>query len=128
MPGSRYAEGGVDNRYFESLGVGRFEIPRCNDCEAFHFYPRIVCPHCGSLDLAWAAPSGRGTVYATTVVRRKTCDYNVALVDLAEGPRMMTRVERIAPDEVRIGQSVIAQIVTEGDNPLLVFVPAESNR
>ncbi|MFL4476241.1 Zn-ribbon domain-containing OB-fold protein [Paeniglutamicibacter sp. MACA_103] len=119
----KYADGGVDSRYFESLAAGHFEIPHCNDCEKFHFYPRILCPHCGSPDLAWILPSGKGTVYATTVVRRKTGDYNVALIDLQEGPRMMSRVEGIAPGDVQIGLPVSSRIEIDNGDPLLVFVP-----
>ncbi len=54
-----------------------------------------------------------GTVYATTCTRRpadKGGDYNVALIDLAEGPRMMSRVEGIAPDKVQIGMKVKARV------------------
>ncbi len=90
------------------------------------FYPRMLCPHCGAAALSWQTPDGRGTVYSTTVVRRKPeagGDYNVALVDLAEGVRLMSRVEGVAPDAVRIGMAVRAQVaVTEGRG-LLVFVP-----
>jgi hypothetical protein len=77
------------------------------------FYPRVLCPHCGSERLEWVAPSGRGTVYSTTIVRRKPADggdYNVCLVDLAEGPRMLSRVAGVAPEEVRIGMAVKARI------------------
>ena len=68
-------------------------------------------------------PSGGGTVYSTTVVRRKSADggdYNVCLVDLAEGPRMMSRVVNVPPAEVKIGMAVRARI-TEG---LVEFTPA----
>ncbi len=83
----------------------------------------MVCPHCGGDRLDWVAPSGRGTVYSTTVVRRKPADggdYNICLVDLAEGPRMMSRVSGLAPEQVKIGMPVSAR-VAEG---LVEFVPA----
>jgi len=88
----------------------------------------MVCPHCGAGEakLAWQKPSGLGTVYSTTVVRRKPDaggDYNVALIDLAEGVRLMSRVEGIAPADVRIGMTVRAKIVTQDDGPLVVFTP-----
>jgi hypothetical protein len=64
-------------------------------------------------------------VYSTTVIRQKppTPSYNIALVDLAEGPRMMSRVEGIPPEQVRIGMRVSAKIIRENDVPLLVFEP-----
>lgn len=70
---------------------------------------------------------GTGTVYATTVVRQRSdraSDYNVALIELTEGARMMSRVEGIQPTQVRIGMPVRARVETTGGEPLIVFVPA----
>ena len=87
----------------------------------------LVCPDCGGAALSWVIPSGRGTVYSTTIIRRKPekgGDYNIAVVELAEGPRLMTRIENVAPEQVRIGMEVSARITGSGENALLVFVPA----
>ena len=64
------------------------------------WFPRVAEPGTGCTDLEWVEASGEGTVYSTTVIRQKppTPDYNLALIDLAEGPRMMSRVEGIAPE------------------------------
>ena len=105
---------GPEKIYQDKLAQGIFEIQRCASCARHVFYPRVLCPHCGAGKLDWAAASGRGTVYSTTVVRRKEADggdYNVALIDLDEGPRMMSRVVTVAPSAVRIGMSVIARVV-----------------
>jgi hypothetical protein len=85
----------------------------------------VAEPLTGSTNLEWVEASGRGTVYSTTVVRQKppTPSYNVALIDLAEGPRMMSRVEGIAPEDVRIGMPVKARIVREGEQPVVIFEP-----
>lgn len=117
---------GADAFYFGQLAQGRFVIPRCADCGRWHFFPRVLCPHCGSDALEWLAPSGRGTVYSTTTVRRKEGDYNVCLVDLDEGPRMMSRITGVAPNAVRIGMRVQVQVAHEEAGPLLVFVPGET--
>jgi uncharacterized protein len=114
---------GPEKRFFDALGEGRFEIQKCAACARHVFYPRVVCPHCGSGRLEWVAPSGRGTVYSTTVVRRKPADggdYNVCLVDLEEGVRMMSRVAGIAAQDVRIGMAVTARIA----DGLVEFTPA----
>jgi hypothetical protein len=114
---------GPEKRFFDALAAGRFEIQKCADCAQHVFYPRVICPHCGSDRLDWIAPSGRGTVYSTTVVRRKPADggdYNVCLVDLAEGVRMMSRVAGIAPPDVRIGMAVKARVA----DGLVEFTPA----
>jgi uncharacterized OB-fold protein len=114
---------GPEKRYLDALAAGRFEIQKCAACARHVFYPRVICPHCGSDRLEWVAPSGRGTVYSTTVVRRKTADggdYNVCLVDLAEGVRMMSRVVSLAPQDVSIGMRVKARIA----DGLVEFTPA----
>jgi uncharacterized OB-fold protein len=114
---------GPEKQYLDKLAAGRFEVQRCADCGKHVFYPRVLCPHCGGERLDWVVPSGRGVVYSTTVVRRKPADggdYNIVLVDLAEGVRLLSRVSGIAPEQVKIGMAVSARIA-EG---LVEFIPA----
>ena len=108
------------------LAAGRFMIQRSAGTGGHVFYPRIAEPGTGADDLEWVEASGSGTVHAVTVVRKKdpTDSYNVVLVDLAEGPRLMSRVDGIDNDAIAICMAVKAVIVTEGGRPLLVFVPA----
>lgn len=104
---------GPDRQYADALAAGQFRIQLCGDCRKHVFYPRNICPHCGGESLTWCAPAGTGTVYSTSVVRRKPDaggDYNVALIDLDEGVRMMSRVEGMAPADVRIGMRVKARV------------------
>lgn len=107
------------------LAAGRFMIQRSRSSGAYVFYPRVAEPGTGA-DLEWVEASGDGVVHAVTVVRKKDPaeSYNVVLVDLVEGPRLMSRVEGIDADAVRIGMKVCAGIAAKGDEPLLVFVPA----
>jgi uncharacterized OB-fold protein len=116
---------GVEVAYQRQLDQGRFMIQLCTDCARHVFYPRELCPHCGSAALQWVAAAGTGTVHAVTTVRRKPevgGDYNVSLIDLDEGVRMMSRVE--GSGAVGIGDRVRARIhVTEGKG-LVVFDPA----
>ena len=114
-----------EEEWRECLGKGRFMIQRSRSSGGHVFYPRIAEPSSGAEDLEWVEASGRGTVHAVTVVRKKdpADSYNVVLVDLAEGPRMMSRVDGIDNDAIRVGMTVSARIVTAGDQPLLVFVP-----
>ena len=117
-----------DKRYFDALAEGRFEIPRCRDCRKFHFFPRLCCPYCGSQALDWTAPSGQGTLYSVTIVRaREGADYTVVLVDLDEGPRLMSRVVDMPVDEVRIGMRVTARIDVVDGAPLLVFFASQES-
>jgi uncharacterized OB-fold protein len=108
------------------LAACRFMIQRSAGTGGAVFYPRIAEPGTGAEDLDWVETSGRGTVHAVTVVRKKDPaeSYNIVLIDLEEGPRLMSRIDGIDNDAIRIGAPVAARIVTEGDKPLLVFVPA----
>jgi len=95
------------------------------------FYPRVIAPKTGKADLEWRISKGLGTVYSTTVVHPQQGDpYNVALIDVDEGFRMMSRVEDIAPTKVHIGMRVRFRVhKAEGDEPPYpVFAPAEAAR
>ncbi len=92
------------------------------------FYPRVVCPFTGSDRLEWRVSAGLGTVYATTVTHpREGAPYNVALIDCDEGFRLMSRVEGLAPDAVRIGMRVRFRVCRPGggEPPYPVFSPVE---
>ena len=92
------------------------------------FYPRVIAPKTGKSDLEWRVSKGLGTVHATTVVHPQQGEpYNVALIDVDEGFRMMSRVEDIAPTKVRIGLRVRFRVHrTDGEDPFPVFTPAET--
>ena len=89
------------------------------------FYPRVVEPGTGATELEWVEARGTGTVYSTTVVRQRPPkeDYNLALIDLDEGPRMLSRVVGVEPAAVTIGMRVRSRIAREDDKPLVVFEP-----
>ncbi len=118
---------GPDAVFAGKLAEGVFEIQKCGGCGAYIFHPRVICPTCGSANLGWITPTGHGTVYARTIVRRKPergGDYNVVLVDLDEGVRMMSRVDGIANEEIAAGLKVTAAIGEGADGePAVVFRP-----
>jgi len=116
--------------YFAHLAQGRFMLQRSRASGKFFFYPRVAEPVTGGRDLEWVDASGRGIVHATTVVRPKPPQqpYNVALVDLEEGPRMMSRVEGVAPEAVHIGMRVRARIGTQDDKPVVLFDPEQKGQ
>lgn len=118
---------GPDAHWAAALAEGRFLIQRCEACGACRFPPALVCAGCGAARQTWVEAAGGGTVHSTTTVRAREGDYNVAIVELDEGCRMMSRVEEIAPDAVAIGMRVRSRIVERGEaGPVLVFVPAEA--
>ena len=124
---SRFDGPGPDAQYLQALNEDRLMLQHCDDCAAVRFPPALVCRSCGSPRLSWRVSPGMATVYAATTVRDKAGDYNVSLVELEGGARMMSRVEDVSPQEVRIGQQVRARIVA-GDEPFVVFTPAAGAR
>ena len=115
---------GAEARYAAALAEGRFLIQRCDDCATHVFYPRELCPNCHGSSLAWVETRGGGSVYSATTVRRKPeagGDYNVALIDLDEGVRMLSCVEGVPPAQVRIGLRVKARIADHRGGKRVVF-------
>jgi len=119
--------------YFAFLAAGRFMLQRRRDSNVFDpgghvFYPRMAEPGSGETAVDWVEASGLGTVYSTTVIRPRppAANYNLALIDLAEGVRMTARVDGIAPEGVRIGMAVKARVVRENDQSLVVFEPVDA--
>lgn len=96
-------------------GCARHElvIQRCADCATYQFYPRVMCTTCSGKSLQWVRASGRGRVKSFTIVRRAVSEayaaevpYVVALVELEEGPTMMSNVVGCNVDEIRMGMPV----------------------
>lgn len=117
--------------YLDHLNRGELAYQVCTDDGSAVFYPRVVAPRSGSPNLEWRVSKGLGTVHATTVVHQKdTPPYNVALIDVDEGFRMMSRVESIDPMQVKIGMRVKFRVIpaTEKDAPLPVFDPVEGGK
>ncbi len=118
--------------YWNAAREGRLLIKRCADCGKAHHYPRELCPHCHSDRVTWEQASGKGTVYTYTVARRPAgpafkadTPYVVALVELAEGPRMMTNLVSVDLERVRIGLPVQVRFEAISDEITLPkFMPA----
>jgi len=98
--------------YWNALNEGRLLLKSCRACGKPHFYPREICPHCRSADLEWVAARGTGEIYSFTVAHRpagpafaQDAPYVIAIVELSEGPRMMTWILN-APEAVAIGSKV----------------------
>lgn len=98
--------------YWEGARRHELLVRKCRSCGRHHFYPRDFCPSCFSFDVEWAKASGRGTVYSFTVCHRPApgfendVPYNLALIELDEGVRMMSSVVDCPLDEIRIGMEV----------------------
>ena len=97
--------------YWDGCGEGILRLQQCLECSRFQFYPRIICSHCGSSQLHWQVASGRGVIASFTIVQRGIsaaypAPYVVALIDLEEGPRMMSQVIDPDPRRLHIGAPV----------------------
>ena len=100
--------------FWDATAEGRLLLKRCDapGCGAVIWYPRSICPVCGSLETSWFEASGRGTIYSCTVTRKGQGAYRdagpfvLAYVELEEGPRIMTNVVDCDPHSVHIGQAV----------------------
>ena len=116
---------GESRPFWEGVAEGRLRIQRCGACGRHVFYPRSVCPHCMEARLEWVDTAGSGTVYSFTVVHRappgfaEEAPYVVALVELSEGPRLLTRLAGVKPAEALVGMAV--QLAVGGDPPLPFF-------
>lgn len=86
---------------------------RCGACAAAVHPPRPMCPVCGSRDLAFEESSGLGTVYSSSDVHTREETYNVSLVDLDEGLRVMSTVE--------VGIAIGTRVRGRVDGDRLVF-------
>jgi uncharacterized OB-fold protein len=111
---------------------GRLLVKRCTDCGRAHFYPRVFCPHCWSEHVDWEQASGRAVLYTWSVVHSndlppfpERVPYVAAIVDLAEGPRMMTNIVDCDPADLRVGMDLEVTFRQETDEVTLpVFRPA----
>jgi len=99
--------------FWEALQRHELYVQRCRSCSTTRFYPRAVCTECMSSEVEWVRCSGRGTVYSFTVTHqnqapgfREELPYVLAIVELAEGPRVMTNVVGCSPDAVTVGMAV----------------------
>lgn len=116
---ARFDGPGPDVRHQAGLQEGRILLQHCDDCASVRFPPALVCRACGSPRLTWRESPGAGEVYSTTTVRDRAGDYNVSLVEVEGGARMMTRVEGV--DAPAIGSQVRARIVAGGGSAYIVF-------
>lgn len=98
--------------YWEGLARGELRIQRCEACGRYVFYPRALCPHCHGERLTWVVATGKGTIYSYTVVHRAfgsfadEAPFVVAIVELEEGVRMMTRIVEVPRERIAVGAAV----------------------
>jgi uncharacterized protein len=112
--------------FWDAAAGGRLLLRRCDDCDTTHFYPRPFCPRCWSGNVSWVQASGRATLYTWSVVHSndlppfgERVPYVAAVVDLEEGPRMMTNVVDCDAADLRIGMDLEVTFAQRTDDVTL---------
>ncbi|MCV7278102.1 Zn-ribbon domain-containing OB-fold protein [Mycolicibacterium flavescens] len=129
----------VSEPYWAAARQGRLLIAKCRPCGRVHHYPRPFCPHCWSDDVHPVQASGTGILYTYSTVYvndltpfSERLPYVAAIVELPEGPRLMTAIEGVEPERLRVGMPVTAIFrpvdETDPDSPYLtIFTPREDS-
>jgi uncharacterized protein len=127
IPASMVQQDSDSRPYWEGLAQGELRIQRCKNCAKAVFYPRAICPHCYSDQLEWIVASGRGTIYTYTVAHQAfgpfaaDVPYVVALVELEEGVRMISRVIDAPRERVTVGAPVMVTFSEIGEGLTLPY-------
>ena len=109
---------------------GKLMLPHCKSCNRVHWYPRLICPTCHSMDLDWVEGSGEGTIYTYAVQHRafggwgEEVPFVTAYIDLKEGDRMLTVLRGVdpnKPEEIRIGAKVKVEFEAASDDSHIPF-------
>jgi uncharacterized OB-fold protein len=119
--------------YWEACKRNELVLPFCRTCERFFFYPRPFCPACFGWDVEWRQTSGRGRIYTFAIQYRPQAPgfeppYVTAIVQLDEGPRMLTNIIDVEPDPASIHCDMPVEVVFKEQNDeitLPLFRPAE---
>ncbi|WP_281016320.1 MULTISPECIES: Zn-ribbon domain-containing OB-fold protein [unclassified Minwuia] len=117
--------------FWDACTDGRLTFARCTACDAVQFPPQKSCTACGGETGEASEASGQGTVFTFTINHRapgpafaERAPYVIALIDLAEGPRLMMNVINCAPEDVTIGMPVRICFEPRGDMALPQAEPA----
>ncbi|SDE90810.1 hypothetical protein SAMN05660485_02076 [Blastococcus fimeti] len=120
--------------YWEGAAAGELRIQQCTSCTEYYFYPRPFCPRCGSDAVEWRVTSGRATLISYVINHRtfppSDAPLVIALVQLAEGPHMMTNVVGVEPLPENLPLDLPLRVTFEqrGEYAIPMFTPAEAAR
>lgn len=111
--------GDLNRPFYQALAAGELRLQRCASCGFLRYPIASICPECLGRESVWELLSGRGVVHSTVVFHQvynpafaDQVPYNVAIVELEEGPRLMTNVVGVDPASVAVGDPV-AVVFTE---------------
>lgn len=121
--------------YWEGLRERRLMLPRCGDCGHVFLYPRVLCPRCASRAITWVQASGRGRLHAFGIAHqsfnrayRVAPPYVLAMIELEEGPRMLSNLVNVEPDPKAVKCDMPVEVIFErltDEVTLPLFQPAD---
>ena len=119
--------------YWEGTKLGELRIQRCDACGQAYFYPRPSCPFCSSSDVTWIVASGHARLHTYLISHRPApgfadeVPYAIAVVELEEGPRMMTNIVGVdnTPENLVLDMALEVAFEARGDQDVPVFRPRE---
>ncbi len=122
--------------YWDGLTQGKLMLPKCGDCGRTFFYPRIVCPHCSSRSITWIQASGKGKLHAFGIAHQSFTrafkvppPFVLAMIELEEGPRMVSNLINVQPDPTVVKCDMPVEIVytkLTDDVTIPLFQPANA--
>ncbi|GAA1832829.1 Zn-ribbon domain-containing OB-fold protein [Actinomadura chokoriensis] len=126
----------VTQPFWDGTKAGELRLQHCEDCAEHVFYPRIGCPFCGSPRLEWTTVSGHARLSSYVINHvpvpgfADDVPYVIAIVELDEGPRMITNLVNVPPDPRALPLDMPLEIVFEprGDQALPLFQPVPEER
>ncbi len=135
MPGRALPEPTPETQHFwDGTKRGELRLQRCDDCSHAYFPPRPFCPLCASRSVAVFAASGRATLHSYVISHRPAPGfeppYAIAVVELEEGPRMMSNITGVAqtPEALRLDMPLEVEFEAVSDEiSLPLFRPCEPN-
>jgi uncharacterized OB-fold protein len=118
--------------FWDGARAGELRIQRCIDCDRFYFYPRPFCPSCLSSNVEWVTASGRAKLHSYVINHRpapgfeEEAPYAIAIVELDEGPRMMTNIVGVpnTPEDLVLDMELEVVFEDQGGMCLPRFRPA----
>lgn len=121
--------------YWEGTKLGELRLQRCTSCGQVYFYPRSICPSCGSTEVTWFAASGVGRLHTYVISHRAApgfeaqVPYAIAVVELDEGPRLLTNIVGVdnTPESLELDMALTVDFEPRGSQMVPVFRPASAH-
>ncbi|WP_020500807.1 Zn-ribbon domain-containing OB-fold protein [Sciscionella marina] len=120
--------------FWEATSRGELALPRCRSCLTYIFYPRSHCPSCFSRELDWTVLSGMASLHSFVIAHLPAPGFDppyvIAIVELAEGPRMMTNIVGVEPSPESLELDMALQVVFELQGDVMVprFRPVDEGK